>query len=276
MTNLNSQWKAGIFGGAALVTLTMVGTGLAQAADLGGSIKDDPVYQEQPARFSWRGLYLGATAGAAFDHRHIDLSPASPAAIPYFTGSAVPGELSQRHTGFIGGVTAGYNWQAGSLVYGIEVDYSGLSGHGTSSTVNTTAAGFVPFSSSGSSKVDQLATLRARLGWAVAPQTLLYVTGGLAAGHTGVSTTISQTGSACNGTSFCATGASSDWKTGWTLGAGIEQALNRSWTIKAEYLHYDLGSASFNSNDPGVPAVVFQSKTRFEGDIVRAGINYKF
>ena len=33
-------------------------------------------------------------------------------------------------------------------------------------------------------------------------------------------------------------------KTGWTAGGGVEYALTNHWTVRAEYLHYDLGDAS--------------------------------
>ena len=49
-------------------------------------------------------------------------------------------------------------------------------------------------------------------------------------------------------------------------------------TIKAEYLHYDLGSrnvivGSFNGVGPSAGYI---SRFRTEGSIIRAGFNYKF
>ena len=34
------------------------------------------------------------------------------------------------------------------------------------------------------------------------------------------------------------------WRTGWTVGAGIEHALPRNWSAKVEYRYTDLGRAS--------------------------------
>ncbi len=33
---------------------------------------------------------------------------------------------------------------------------------------------------------------------------------------------------------------------GWTIGAGAEYALNPSWSLKAEYQHFDFGSMSYS------------------------------
>ena len=276
MKMFTSQRNAKSFGALVLAGLSLV-AGQALAADLGGSLKDEPVYAEPAPSFSWRGFYLGLNAGADWDGRSVHLSPADPAANIYFNGGAVPHHLSGGdQTRFIGGGQAGYNWQSGALVYGIEVDYSGIAGNGDSATVRTNALGFATFDSRGSSHVDQLATLRGRIGWTVAPRTLLYATGGLAVGQTHLSSSITTPFTPCNGAGLCVTGSSSDWRAGWTVGGGVEHAISRNWTIRAEYLHYDLGTTSFTANDPAFPAPVFQTKSRFEGDIVRAGVNFKF
>ena len=88
--------------------------------------------------------------------------------------------------GFNGGVQAGYNWQAGNTVFGIETDIQGASSEdnktcfdcGPGLTVN--------------SKLPWFGTVRGRLGYAVGPS-LFYATGGFAYG--GVKT-------AFNGASF--------------------------------------------------------------------------
>ena len=45
-------------------------------------------------------------------------------------------------------------------------------------------------------------------------------------------------------------------------------------TIKAEYLHYDLGDTRYGVFTGGVNA--FNARVRTEGDIGRIGVNYKF
>jgi opacity protein-like surface antigen len=64
---------------------------------------------------------------------------------------------------------------------------------------------------------------------------------------------------------------------GWTAGFGLEYG-HGPWSIKAEYLHYDLGSLTRSYIDP----ITIQlntgvtSRVEFSGDIVRVGLNYRF
>ena len=56
------------------------------------------------------------------------------------------------------------------------------------------------------------------------------------------------------------------------------------WTVKAEYLHYDLGSVTYalpaivQTTDTGVPffGASTASHVAFTGNIARAGVNFGF
>jgi outer membrane immunogenic protein len=78
-------------------------------------------------------------------------------------------------------------------------------------------------------------------------------------------------------------GSFSDTRVGWTVGGGLEWLFLPNWSAKVEYLYYDLGSVSTNfllpqhDNASGNNALsVGQTTTRFDGHIVRAGVNYHF
>ena len=47
------------------------------------------------------------------------------------------------------------------------------------------------------------------------------------------------------------------------------------WSANLEYLHYDLGNLNYNMTDPTTTAFIGAS-TKFSGDIVRGGVNYRF
>ncbi|WP_398482837.1 outer membrane protein, partial [Tardiphaga sp.] len=73
-------------------------------------------------------------------------------------------------------------------------------------------------------------------------------------------------------------GSTRNTKTGYSVGGGIEHAWTGNWTVKAEYLYYDLGT-----NDVTVPILPgvagsggYISSFKNDGHIVRAGLNYKF
>ena len=92
---------------------------------------------------------------------------------------------------------------------------------------------------------------------------------------------ISGTGTAIDGVWL--TNSKSDNKWGWSLGLGTEYAITQNLSVKAEYLHYDLGTvkssmdatdlAISNGSTPGSKGI---SKVKVDGDIVRIGLNYKF
>jgi len=147
--------------------------------------------------------------------------------------------------GLIGG-TLGYNWQVGQAVFGLEtdLDWSNIRG--------SAPCGVGALATSCETRNDYLGTFRGRLGYAGWDRVLLYITGGLAYGN--IKTNIAGFGSG------------SSTKAGWTLGGGVEFAIAGPWTAKVEYLYADLGRGGG----------VLGSDSKFNANIVRAGINYRF
>ena len=75
----------------------------------------------------------------------------------------------------------------------------------------------------------------------------------------------------------------SDTLTGWTIGAGAEYAISPSWSIKAEYQHFDFGSMSYATKEScvnislGNKSCIKDGKTdaSLTADAVKLGINYR-
>lgn len=65
---------------------------------------------------------------------------------------------------------------------------------------------------------------------------------------------------------------------GWTVGGGVEYGFAKRWSVKAEYLHYDLGNFSLDALVPTLPGPVRMRilSTDFKGNIVRIGVNFRF
>jgi outer membrane immunogenic protein len=99
--------KAWVLGVAALAMMGMAAR--VQAADFGGGAPYAVVN-------NWAGFYVGANLG--FTHTNADVTVSA-------FGFGVTGSGSD--TQFTGGLLAGYNWQSGDRVWGIEADISGLS-----------------------------------------------------------------------------------------------------------------------------------------------------
>jgi outer membrane immunogenic protein len=238
------------------------------------------------AIYSWTGFYVGGNIGGAWqDVSSTYTGMANVFAAGLFDAAilagALPSHTTQQAGGFLGGLQAGYNVQNGTFVYGVEADANWLNARG-SSTVNTNVVAlfYPPITTITEAKTEWLATVRGRAGVLAAPQTLLYVTGGLAVGGVRGSTTITPTPCATN--AFCSAGSFSDTRWGWTAGGGLEQAFASQWSVKFEYLYYDLGTASYTANEisPAFPAFAgnpnVRIDTKFTGHIGRIGLNYKF
>jgi outer membrane immunogenic protein len=261
--------------------------GEASAADLAPSYVKAPV----AAVYDWTGFYVGGSVGGGWQ-RSATAYSSDPSYVPLGSGlfifaldnGILARSLAQNGSGALGGVTAGYNWQRGTVVMGVEGDWSWAGIKGTNSVALPAAFFFPLLTTTTETRTDWLATLRGRLGLLVAPQTLLFATGGLAVGEIKTSTNVvpSTGGSTCANNALCVAGSGSFIRTGWTAGAGIEQGIGNNWTVKVEYLHYDLGSVSHTVTEasPAFPllvgAVGLKADTRVSGDIGRVGVNYRF
>jgi len=295
----------------------LFGTASALAADLPARTYTKAPVMVDPG-YNWTGFYAGGNVGYSWGRSSSASSflDATSGAVLNSAGSAF------NLDGVIGGGQAGYNWQNGRWVFGLEADIQGsdekgstnntcpgnttvLTPPGGSSTVaavssacslghaGDTNAGNVnglPVTSSLSEKIEWFGTVRGRIGSAITPAILAYVTGGLAYGQVNTTDTISGTnitnpgGQGVNGgtilTPISSTFGNSSLRAGWTIGAGVEGVVSGNWTAKLEYLYIDLGSVSGSFVTPIVaPSGAFLSSTytsHVTDNVLRVGLNYKF
>lgn len=200
---------------------------------------------------NWTGFYIGGNFGSGTARNRSTLTNLS-------TGTS--GLFNVAPDGVNGGLQAGYNWQAGNWVYGLEADIQASAQEDNKTCLN---CGIPGSSTDINSKLPWFGTVRGRLGYSVGPS-LFYATGGFAYG--GVKTAI-------NDVSF------SDTRTGWTVGAGIETPFTLlglfgpNWTSKTEYLYVDLGKATTDFTLGAVPG---EYTSRVQEHIFRTGLNYHF
>jgi outer membrane immunogenic protein len=157
--------------------------GPAMAADLGAPVYRRPVVA---AVYTWTGFYVGVNAGYAWGDSNQSSIFSCPGAVGTCTYS-IPADLAavtaaatgsvQSH-GFTGGGQAGYNWQAGAWVYGIETDFDAFHLRGSLAAGAHFPAAVSSFTVGNSLDTDWLFTARARAGVLIAPAALLYATGG--------------------------------------------------------------------------------------------------
>jgi len=173
------------------------------AADVVDEIPTPAVPMEQPPVASWTGAYAGVTAGYGFAGRN-EVSGA---------------DTNVKSDGFVGGGFLGYNYDTGGgVVAGVEGDigYNGLKGDRDGFEVKNGVDG----------------SLRARLGYTITPDALVYATAGGAAKHMSVS----EAGEKDSASML-----------GWTAGVGTDIKITEKVFGRAEYRYTDYGDKNFET-----------------------------
>jgi outer membrane immunogenic protein len=193
----------------------------------------------------------------------------------------LPGNLNPN--GFIGGGQVGYNYQFEKYwVVGLEADFQYADLRDSSTAITSPPpAGFVTGITTVRQNVSWLGTVRPRVGRLITDRLLLYGTGGLAYAGVDKSAMIGYPsgGNLINGViGQQYYGSSSGTMTGWTCGGGLEWAFSNKFSLKAEYLYYNLGSETISivPDFAGSPPAVGLARFHTTGQIVRTGLNYRF
>jgi outer membrane immunogenic protein len=205
------------------------------AADLGGARRagqappPPPIIEEAPS-FTWSGLYVGVHAG--YGWTDVDWQE-----VPAFNGS-------HDGDGWLAGAQAGYNWQSGRFVYGLEADISSLWVDGGNACC--------------SHDMSWLYSVRGRLGiTGYDNRTLFYVTGG----------------GAWADIDYASLGSYSNNHFGWVIGGGIERALTPRMTARIEYLYYNFDDATAPAGTVAGGGIADLDPSMHT---VRLGLNFKF
>ena len=182
--------------------------------------------------YNWSGFYVGANFGGGWTKGSLNIPDNN-----FYGGT----------TEFIGGLQAGYNFQAGHLLFGVEGDIDWAS-------FNHPA---LPTPTSGSVSHRWMSTVAGRVGL-VNDRWLVFAKLGGGWAHSDATVNVPGSpiwnGSSTNG--------------GWLIGGGIEYGFKAHWTVKLEYDYLALS----NWNSATVPAVGLSRDVQ----MVKAGINYKF
>ena len=198
---------------------------------------------------NWTGFYIGLNAGGQFGNsENKDLDD----------WIILNQKWSYSESGFVGGGQIGYNYQWRWLVVGLEADGGYMNLDGKKFEPNSGQDTF------GETDSDFFTTIRGKVGFAH-DCWLFYATGG------GIGVNYEKRVADpdvlnVHNTNF-------DW--GYTLGGGIERMFGRHWSVKLEYLYFNLGNETFSGRFRGV-GEQFRWQSDTDGHIVRAGLNYHF
>lgn len=198
-----------------------------------------------PLATTWTGFYIGGHLGwAEHDGNMTAFTPFNG-----FAGFPVTGLAS---SGLAGGLQAGYNYQMGSIVIGLEGDVTAASLQARS---NNSLPG-----TWWSSGANWFGAIGPRVGFAFG-DALIYAKGGVAIADFDYSH--NQGGNTISAGST---------RTGWMIGGGLEYAINRNFSVKAEYNFMDFGSG--RTTIVGAPTIFVEPKREIQ--VVKFGFNYRF
>jgi len=221
-----------------LIAATLVGLGAssAVAADLPARVYSKAPIVSMSSVYNWSGFYVGANVGGGWATANLtDVTNVAP-----FAG-LVPGDsFSNRMSGVIGGGQIGYNWQVSRWVFGVEAMFDGADIKGSQFPAFGIGDDYF------TTRVRSMFLLTGRIGYAI-NNWLPYVKGGYATGdiRASVLDTNAANGSPVGG------GAGGSWRSGGTVGAGLEYGFGGNWSAGVEYDYarfnsdrYELGDAS--------------------------------
>jgi outer membrane immunogenic protein len=262
---------------ASVALLAVAGGQTTRAADMPPGVIYPAMYPAATAPFTFTGFYAGANIGGALGGSKYLETP-NGAFGPAAADVAGVGTSSASPRGVLGGLEAGYNWQFGRFVLGIETDFSGwdMSSNSGGTAQGTPPPGFGPagslinYSSSGTVTSNWLYTLRPRVGFANGNM-LTYLTAGLAVTNLRFSESITfGTGAPT------LTGSTSTTVAGWTAGGGVEYALSYNWFIKAEYLYASFSNQNAAQVVGSFPTLTGTATANLNANIIRGGFDYRF
>ncbi|MFY9627796.1 MAG: outer membrane beta-barrel protein [Methylocystis sp.] len=250
-----------------------------------GIFKGPNTASDTPPRSPWTGVHVGVNAGYATsgDSNSNFIYEGSGGFVSLYEKGGLPSNVTLTSQGFLAGAQFGYDRVFyEKFVAGLEADLQGItSGNANYASWQGSPATYVQ----AGRNVPYLGTVRGRFGYLVTPAWLVYGTGGLSFGETDLRATYFSPTLKPNlyqGGSWL---GYDDMRLGWTAGAGVEWMFNPKWSVKAEYLYYNLGTANTanvgplfytSTSGPFAGGSVVAHTGTFDGHVIRMGVNYHF
>lgn len=184
------------------------------------------------------------------------------------------GSGSDSDGGWVAGLHAGYNWQRGILVYGVEADINWTDlKTDIRKGFNVDLPGGVPRPSARTiGELDWFGTVRGRIGWTNGPL-LFYGTGGLAYGKLNLDSRF-DFGQFQN---LSVRSNADSTKVGWVLGVGADYLWNPNTILSLNYQYVDLGKIHISDSASNGGSAISQSATSHGAfHVVTIGVSWLF
>jgi len=214
--------------------------------------------------YDWTGVYVGVFGGGGFGNHNVNNANGP--------SNTAPTDFTANYdsTGGVAGGEVGYNWQSGSIVYGVESDlfWSGIKGNDFNA-INSTPNPFPGVSAVDADNLRWGGTIRARAGYTV-DRWMLFFTGGYAFGdiqHT--NTAVPQVAGFPLNDQFTV------HANGLTGGGGIAYAVTNNVIAKLEYRYTNFNGYNRPGN-PFTPNGQISYTTESTYSVVTLGLDFKF
>jgi outer membrane immunogenic protein len=224
----------------------LLGTVMAMATAASAPAADLLVKAPPPAPvWSWTGCYLGTNVGAGFSRIPTSDVTTNP---PTDTGTIT-------NSGVVGGGQVGCDIQADRWVFGVEGEFEAANIGG--SVIVPGSAPNIGFES----RIPWI-VIAARLGYLFAPETLVYARGGGAWSRDNLEIDFQPPPIA----------KATDNRSGWTIGAGVEQKFWPNVSGFVEYNYLDFGARTVQFSPIGsAPHAIAENIHE-----VLVGLNFRF
>jgi outer membrane immunogenic protein len=233
---------------AAAALSAIVGMSAASAADLSA-----PVYTKAPVRvdpaYNWQGFYVGGHVGGIWGRSRV-------------FDDGVLTESGAPTDGVVGGILAGYNWQTGPLVLGVEGDFgwSDAQGHGIIIPPPPPPPPVVPRGPN-SYNLRWDSHIVGKAGFA-SDRWLIFATGGVAIAGFNFQEGALPPDPPPN--------SISKTYAGFSVGGGVEYAFTQNLLGRLQYIYDDFGGKDYVAVDGGTYHVNLTSQT------LRGALAWKF
>ena len=207
----------------ASLAVSAITIGVASAADL--PVKAPPMAPPVVPVYNWTGFYIGGNGGGAWSRDDYSFD----------NGALTVENFNFNPNSWIAGGQIGYQFQSpNNVVLGMEGTWSATDLNQTDSSVKLTNING-PFQRS--LKVDEIATVTAKLGFVAWPSTMVYGKVGYAWGHMKYN----------SDDLIGITSSTSNWGGGVTFGGGVDYRVYNNIILGAELDYYHIGSSDVST-----------------------------
>lgn len=228
----------------------------------------------------WQGFYGGVSIGYGKSTQETEVEGRSSGTVlPYGFRDGRNTGATSTPSGGMASVQMGYNWQTERALFGLEGDLS-------SASMKSDYVGPIQYLNGANvsgayfrthQEVKMLGSIRMRFGYTPSHRWLTYFTAGVAFADVDYASDMDYQNTPGPGYGFHLPASHSGIRAGYALGLGVEHAISRNISAKAEFIYYDISAKTVvGKATPTEIANDFQYTWNASAKVLRLGANFRF